>query len=140
MDEEVRRYSARLRAEGRHPIRQGRERYRRVVVRTIETGAMHTEYAPIGHTVNLASRLQNLACRFTVISDSTRKLVEGYLREANRPHRVKGSQPINVHEVVGLGHYALNSAVGRGLKIYWTHQRKDTLKRAATRSIEGPDC
>ena len=29
-----------------------------VVVRTVETGG-HVEYTPIGHTANLASRLQN---------------------------------------------------------------------------------
>jgi class 3 adenylate cyclase len=31
-----------------------------VVVRSIKTGSSHTEYTPIGHTVNLASRLQAL--------------------------------------------------------------------------------
>ena len=61
--------------------RSGRRNSGEVVVRTIETGAMHTEYTPIGHTVNLASRLQSLAnAGSTVISDSTRKLVEGIPR------------------------------------------------------------
>ena len=80
MQDEIRRYSARLRADGRPPIQiRAGANSGEVVVRTIKTGAGHTEYTPIGHTVNLASRLQSLASAgSTVISDSTRKLVEGY--------------------------------------------------------------
>jgi class 3 adenylate cyclase len=72
MQDEIRRYSARLRADGRAPIQiRAGANSGEVVVRTIKTGAGHTEYTPIGHTVNLASRLQNLASAgSTVISDS----------------------------------------------------------------------
>jgi len=57
MQDEIRRYSARLRAEGRPPIQiRAGANSGEVVVRTIKTGATHTEYTPIGHTVNLASR------------------------------------------------------------------------------------
>ena len=82
MQDEIRRYSARLRADGRLPIQiRAGANTGEVVVRTIKTGAGHTEYTPIGHTVNLASRLQSLAnAGSTVISDSTRILVEGYSR------------------------------------------------------------
>ena len=60
MQDEIRRYSARLRADGRAPIQiRAGANSGEVVVRTIKTGAGHTEYTPIGHTVNLASRLQN---------------------------------------------------------------------------------
>ena len=144
MQDEVRRYSASLRAEGRHPIQiRAGANTGEVVVRTIETGAMHTEYTPIGHTVNLASRLQSLAnAGSTVISDSTRKLVEGYfaLRPIGPTH-VKGiSEPINVHEVVGLGplRTRLQRSAGRGLsKFVGRTKEKDTLKRAATRAQSG---
>ena len=34
-----------------------------VVVRSIQTGAGHVEYTPIGHTTNLASRIQRAAGR-----------------------------------------------------------------------------
>src|ERR1700735_5354837 len=62
MQEEIRRYSERLRADGRAPIqiRVG-VNTGEVVVRSIATGAGHVEYTPIGHTTNLASRMQALA-------------------------------------------------------------------------------
>src|SRR4029078_8398432 len=104
--DEIWRYSARARAEGRPPIHiRGGANRGAVAVRTIQTAATQTEYTPIGHTVNLASRLQSLAAAgSTVISDSTRKLVEGYFAlKPLGPAHVKGiSEPINVHEVVGL--------------------------------------
>ena len=129
---------------GRHPIQiRAGANSGEVVVRTIKTGASHTEYTPIGHTVNLASRLQSLAnAGSTVISDSTRKLVEGYF--ALRPlglTQVKGiSKPINVHEVVGLGplRTRLQRSAGRGLsKFVGRTKEKDTLKRAAARAQSG---
>src|SRR5262249_24060020 len=49
-----------------------------VVVRTVEIGGK-IEYAPIGHTANLASRLQTVAPSGSiVVSQPTRRLVEGY--------------------------------------------------------------
>src|ERR1700730_13231055 len=62
MQEELTRYSARLREAGnllieaRVGVNTGE-----VVVRSISTGSGHTEYTPIGHTTNLASRMQALA-------------------------------------------------------------------------------
>jgi class 3 adenylate cyclase len=62
MQEELKRYSARLRESGNLPIeaRVG-VNTGEVVVRSITTGEGHTEYTPIGHTNNLASRMQALA-------------------------------------------------------------------------------
>ena len=144
MQDEIRRYSSRLRAEGRPPIQiRAGANSGEVVVRTIKTGATHTEYTPIGHTVNLAARLQSLATGgSTVISDSTRKLVEGYfaLRPLGPAH-VKGiSELINVFEVVGLGplRTRLQRSVGRGLsKFVGRAEEKDTLKRTAARAHSG---
>src|SRR6202035_3738557 len=49
-----------------------------VVVRTVETGG-RAEYTPIGHTTNLASRLQTIAPAGSIaVTDRTRKLIEGY--------------------------------------------------------------
>ena len=144
MQDEIRRYSARLRAEGRPPIQiRAGANSGEVVVRTIKTGAGHTEYTPIGHTVNLASRLQSLASAgSTVISDSTRTLVEGYfaLRPLG-PAQVKGiSEPVNVHEVVGLGplRTRLQRSAGRGLsKFVGRTKEKEALRRAAARAHSG---
>jgi len=57
MQEELRRYSARLRETGNLPLeaRVG-VNTGEVVVRSITTGQGQTEYTPIGHTANLASR------------------------------------------------------------------------------------
>ena len=78
----------------------------------------------------------------TVISDSTRTLVEGYfaLRPLGRA-QVKGiSEPINVHEVVGLGplRTRLQRSAGRGLsKFVGRTKEKEALWRAAARAHSG---
>ena len=61
MQEELRGYAERLRAEGKIPVeaRVG-VNTGEVVVRTIETGG-HTEYTPVGHVTNLAARMQTAA-------------------------------------------------------------------------------
>src|SRR5271167_51475 len=62
MQEELKRYSTRLREAGNLPIeaRVG-VNAGEVVVRSIATGGGNTEYTPIGHTTNLASRMEALA-------------------------------------------------------------------------------
>ena len=71
LQEEIRRFGDRLRAEGRPPIQiRAGVNTGEVVVREIQTGDAQTEYTPIGHTINLASRLQALAnAGSIVISD-----------------------------------------------------------------------
>src|SRR6266851_1874776 len=121
MQEEVKRYAEKLRAEKgvnlqvRVGVNTGE-----VVVRSITTGDGKTEYTPIGHSTSLASRLQTLANLGSVaISEAVRKLVEGYfLLKPLGPARIKGvSEPVNVYEVTGLGplRTRLQRAVGRGL-------------------------
>ena len=88
MQEEMRRYSAKLREAGDLPVeaRVG-VNTGEVVVRSISTGGGHVEYTPIGHTANLASRMQALAPTGSIaVSENTRKLCEGYFTaEAARP-------------------------------------------------------
>ncbi|HZY58115.1 MAG TPA: AAA family ATPase, partial [Candidatus Binataceae bacterium] len=91
-----------------------------VVVRSIATGAAHAEYTPIGHTANLAARLQALArTGSVVVSENTRRLVEGYFQlKALTPAQLKGiSEPVGVFEVTGLGSLRtrLQVAAQRGL-------------------------
>jgi class 3 adenylate cyclase/tetratricopeptide (TPR) repeat protein len=107
MQEELRRYGSKLQQGGRAPIeiRVG-VNTGEVVVRSISTGDGHTEYTPIGHTANLASRIQTLASTGSIaISESTRKLAEGYFElEPRGPTRVKGvNEAVNVYEVKGVG-------------------------------------
>src|SRR5580693_953913 len=62
MQDELRRYADRLRAGGRAPlqIRVG-VNTGELVVRSLATGDGKSEYTPIGHTANLAARMQTLA-------------------------------------------------------------------------------
>ena len=82
MQEELERYSAQFartadcRSQARVGVNTGE-----VVVRSITTGAGQTEYTPIGHTTNLASRMQTLAPTGSIaISEQTRKLCRRLLR------------------------------------------------------------
>ncbi len=107
MQEELKRYSGRLREAGNLPIeaRVG-VNTGEVVVRSIVTGDRHTEYTPIGHTNNLASRMQALAPTGSIAApEAVRKLCEGYfVFKPLGPTRVKGvSEPLNVYEVTGPG-------------------------------------
>jgi predicted ATPase/class 3 adenylate cyclase/ribosomal protein L40E len=120
MQEELRRYAERLRADGKIPVeaRVG-VNTGEVVVRWIQVGG-HTEYTPVGHVTNLAARMQTLAPAGSIAaSEATRRLCEGYFifRDLGRTE-VKGlSEPIKVYEVVGAGslrsHFEL--AARRGL-------------------------
>ena len=97
LQEDLKRCSARLREAGNLPI-EGRvgANTGEVVVRSITTGAGQTEYTPIGHTTNLASRMEALAPTGSIaISEDTRRLVEGYFAlKALGPTIVKGlSEP-----------------------------------------------
>jgi len=121
LQEELKRYSARLRAQGGSPIeaRVGANTGE-VVVRSIQTGGGHSEYAPVGHTANLASRMQTIAASGgIVITANTSSLAEGYFRlRSLGPVSLKGiAEPVNAYEVLGLGplRTRLQRAVGRGL-------------------------
>src|SRR5262249_2433827 len=80
LHEDMRRYGDQLRSQGQSPIQvRAGVNTGEVVVRSLRTGDSKAEYTPIGHTVNLASRLQSLASAgSTIISDSTQRLVEGF--------------------------------------------------------------
>jgi class 3 adenylate cyclase/tetratricopeptide (TPR) repeat protein len=144
MQEELRRYGANLQAEGRAPteIRVG-VNTGEVVVRAIATGASQVEYTPIGHTTNLASRMQSIARTGSiVVSETTRKLVEGYFAlKSLGASRVKGvSEPVNVYEVIGLGplRTRLQRSAGRGLTRFVGREREiEALKHAANQAKAG---
>ena len=107
------------------------------------TGDGHTEYTPIGHTTNLASRMQTAAPVGSIaISEATRKLCEGYfILKPLGATKVKGiSEPVNVYEVTGLGplRTRLQRAVGRGLTKFVGREREmEALKHAAEQAKGG---
>ena len=129
MQEELRRYSTRLVAEGGNPLqcRVG-VNTGEVVVRSLSTGG-RTEYTPIGHTANLASRMQAVAPVGSIaVAEPTRKLCEGYFAlKPLGPTKVRGiNQPINVYEVTGLGplRTRLQRAAGQGFTKFVGRERE----------------
>ena len=95
MQQELREYGQRRTAQGAHALdaRVGINTGE-VVVRSVETGGK-IEYTPIGHTANLASRLQTMAPVGSIaVSEYTRQLVEGYfeLRDAGANGRQRNQR------------------------------------------------
>jgi class 3 adenylate cyclase/tetratricopeptide (TPR) repeat protein len=120
MQDEMRRYSTRLRESGNPPIEaRAGINTGEVVVRTLKTGG-HTEYTPIGHSTSLAARMQTLAPTGSIaVTETTENLCAGYFAfKTLGPTRVKGvTEPVNVFEVTGLGplRTRFQRAAGRGL-------------------------
>ena len=148
MQQEIRRYGDRLLQGGGVPIeiRVG-VNTGEVVMRPLKTGDSNSEYAPIGLTTNLASRMQAVARSGSIVmSEATRKLVEGYFQlKSIGPTRVKGvTEPVQVYEVTGLGplRTRLQRSAAHGYTKFVGREREmDTMKHAAAR--EGPawpDC
>ena len=102
-----------------------------------------TEYTPIGHTTNLASRMQTAAPVGSIaVSESTRRLCEGYfILKPLGATKVKGvSEPVNVYEVTGLGplRTRLQRSAGRGLTKFVGREREmEALKHAAEQAKAG---
>jgi class 3 adenylate cyclase len=144
MQEEMRRYGDRMRTQGQTPlqVRVG-VNTGEVVVRSIQTGADHTEYTPIGHSTGLAARLQTLATPgTTMISGATRRLVEGFFQlKSFGATRLKGvTEQVEVYEVTGLGplRTRLQRAAARGLTKFVGRQREmEALKHAAEQAQTG---
>jgi class 3 adenylate cyclase len=91
---------------------------------------LRMDYSAIGDTTNLASRLQGIAEPGTIlVSESTSRLVEGYVRlEALGPIEVKGkTEPVTPYKVIGTlprrspvvsrGERTLSEFVGREREI-----------------------
>jgi class 3 adenylate cyclase/tetratricopeptide (TPR) repeat protein len=137
MQEELRRYSVKLReagnlaVEARVGVNTGE-----VVVRSLKTEGTHSEYTPIGHSTSLASRMQALAPTGSIATtEQTRRLCEGYFTfKPLGPTRIKGvSEPVNVVEVTGLGplRTRLQAASQRGLTKFVGRQAElDQIKNA----------
>src|SRR6266478_2590041 len=114
-----------------------------VVTRSIRTGGAHAEYTPIGLTTNLASRMEALAPTGSIaVTETTQRLCEGYFTfRALGPARVKGvSEPVNVHEVTGIGTLKtrLQRAAGRGLtKFVGREQEMAEMRRVLELAKQG---
>jgi tetratricopeptide (TPR) repeat protein len=144
MQDEVKRYAERLRAEQgvnlqvRVGVNTGE-----VVVRSITTGDGKTEYTPIGHSTSLAARMQALAPIGSIATtEQVRKLCEGYFAfKALGPTKVKGvAEPVNVFEVTGFGplRTRLQRSASRGYTKFVGRQREmEAMKAAAEQAMAG---
>src|SRR5581483_8126905 len=80
MQDEMRRYSDTLRLTGGLPLqmRVG-VNTGEVVVRSIRKDDLHTDYVPVGHSTNLAARMEQMATPGSIlVTEHTRKLTDGY--------------------------------------------------------------
>jgi len=130
MQQEMRHYGDQLRLQRGVPlqIRVGLNTGE-VVVRSIRTDDLHTDYVPIGHATSLAARLQSLANPGSiVVSASTFRLADGFFAfQALGEAQIKGvSEPVPVYEVVGVGplRTRLQVAASRGLVRFVGRQRE----------------
>jgi hypothetical protein len=109
---------------------------------SVQTGG-YPEYSPVGHVINLASRIQGVAPPdAVVISEETRRLVEGYFKLRGLGLiEVKGVVgPIDVYEVLGTGalrgHFDV--AAQRGLTKFVGRERElEQLQRALDEAMTG---
>jgi predicted ATPase/class 3 adenylate cyclase len=144
MQEEMRRYADRVRLQRGVPlqIRVGLNTGE-VVVRSIRTDDLHTDYLPIGHATSLAARLQNLANPGSiVVSASTFRLTDGFFAfKALGAAQIKGvSEPVPVYEVLGVGplRTRLQVVARRGLGRFVGRQHEiELLQRAWEQAKRG---
>jgi len=137
MQEEMRRYATTLRAQGRAPLllRVG-VNTGAVVMRSIRKDDLHADYVPVGHSTNLAARMEQLAAPGSIlVTEHTYRLTEGYFAfNALGKTQIKGvEEPLNVYEVLGAGplRTRLQVAASRGLtRFVGRHPEMEHLKRA----------
>jgi class 3 adenylate cyclase len=145
MQEEMRRHSDQSRLKGGIPLqmRVGINTGE-VVVRSIRKDDLHTDYVPVGHSTNLAARMEQLATPGSiVIGEYTRKLTEGYFElKALGAADIKGvEEPLNVYEVLGAGPLRTRlqvAAACRGLTRFVGRQSElDQMQRALEQAKAG---
>jgi class 3 adenylate cyclase/predicted ATPase len=144
MQEEMRRYSDTLREQGYAPLllRVG-VNTGEVVVRSIHKDDLHTDYVPVGHSTNLAARMEQLAAPGSIlVTGQTHKLTAGYFEfKGLGKTPVKGvDEPLNVYEVLGAGplRTRLQVAARRGLTRFVGRQGEmEQMQRALAQAQAG---
>ena len=144
MQEAMGRYAHTLRSRGYAPLkmRVGLNTGE-VLVRSIRKDDLHTDYVPVGHSTNLAARMEQLANPGTiVVSAHTHRLTDGYFSFKDLgPTQVNGIEaPLNIYEVLGVGplRTRLQIAARRGLTRFVGRQSEmEQLQRALEQAKSG---
>ncbi len=107
MQDAMRQYTDALRQKGYPPLlmRVGLNTGE-VVVRSIQKDALHADYVPVGHSTNLAARMEQLVTPGPiVVSAYTHRLTDGYFAFKDLgPTQIKGvEEPLHIYEVLGAG-------------------------------------
>ena len=145
MQEEMRRYSDQVRLKDGVPLalRVG-VNTGEVVVRSIRKEDLHTDYVPVGHSTNLAARMEQMATPGSIlVTAHTYKLTEGYFAfKALGQTQIKGvEEPLHIYEVVGAGPLRSRlqvTATRRGLTRFVGRQSEmEQLRTALERAQAG---
>ena len=144
MQEEMRRYADTLREQGTAPLqmRVG-VNTGEVVVRSIRKDDLHTDYVPVGHSTNIAARMEQLANPGSIlVTEQTHRLTEGYFEfSALGKTKVKGIEdPVPIYEVTGAGplRTRLQVAARRGLTRFVGRQSEmEQMRQALAQAKEG---
>jgi len=144
MQEEMRRYADTLRPRGYPPLlmRVGINTGE-VVLRSIRKDDLHADYVPVGHSTNLAARMEQLAAPgSTLVTAYTQKLTDCYFafKDLGKT-QIKGVEaPLNIYELLGAGplRTKLQVAARRGLTRFVGRQSEmEQLQHALTQAKAG---
>ena len=144
MQEAMRRYADTLRAKGYPPLlmRVGLNTGE-VVLRSIRKDDLHADYVPVGHSTNLAARMEQLANPGSiVVSAYTHGLTDGYFAFKDLgPTQIKGvEEALNIYEVLSVGplRTRLQVSARRGLTRFVGRQSEmEQLQRALEHAKAG---
>ena len=144
MQEAMRRYADTLRGKGYPPLlmRVGMNTGE-VVVRSIRKDDLHADYVPVGHSTNLAARMEQLAAPGSiVVSVHTHRLTDGYFAFKDLGStQIKGvEEPLRIYEALGVGplRTRLQVAARRGLtRFVGRHSELEQMQHASTLAKAG---
>src|SRR5262245_19782757 len=145
MQEEMRRYGDTLRGKGYPPLlmRVG-VNTGEVVVRSIRKDDLHTDYVPVGHSTNLAARMEQLAAPGSILVTAyTHTLTDGYFEFKDLGKtQIRGvEEPLHIYEVLGVGALRTRlqvTATRRGLTRFVGRQTElEHLRKALDQAKSG---
>ena len=144
MQEQMRRYADMLRVKGYPPLlmRVG-VNTGEVVLRSIRKDDLHADYVPVGHSTNLAARMEQLAAPGSIlVTAHTHKLTDGYFDfKGLGQTKIKGvEEPLHIYEVLGAGplRTRLQVAARRGLTRFVGRQSElEQIQRALAQAKAG---